>query len=187
MFVYQIKGQAFCDGERVNVDDVIYVGEKSTVTALEQFKSKYSEDIDFNGKLKTCDAKTHGQLGATYIDHNEEVQLDVDFLKQELRFEVFEDNGGGLHFFVFDDDNECIYGHSGYELNPGQLSEDIVALRKGEDPLLWDGCCDDPAADYKSLDESDACMIVVDNMGNAAEAEFGEEPEPPVNGPSFTP
>lgn len=40
------------------------------------------------------------------------------------KFEVIEDNGGGLHLFVFIND-EISYYANGYEYHVGQLSEDI--------------------------------------------------------------
>ena len=56
------------------------------------------------------------------------------------KFNVIEDNGGGLALVVFAQDGETVeYLHSGYEYNPGQLSEDLDALKAGADPALeWD-------------------------------------------------
>ena len=56
-------------------------------------------------------------------------------------YKVIEDNGGGLTLVVFAEDGETIeYIHSGYEYNPGQLSEDLEALKNGDDPAKdWDG------------------------------------------------
>lgn len=54
-------------------------------------------------------------------------------------YNAVEDNGGGLHLFVFADASResCIYAHSGYEEIPGQLSEDIGALRQGDSTEGW--------------------------------------------------
>lgn len=56
-------------------------------------------------------------------------------------YKVIEDNGGGLALVVFAEDGETIeYIHSGYEYNPGQLTEDLEALKNGDDPAKdWDG------------------------------------------------
>ena len=56
-------------------------------------------------------------------------------------YKVIEDNGGGLTLVVFAADCETIeYIHSGYEYNPGQLTEDLEALKNGDDPANdWDG------------------------------------------------
>lgn len=54
------------------------------------------------------------------------------------KWNVYEDNGGGLTLCVFEDD-QCIYIHTGYEYNKGQLKEDLKALESGEDPKEWEG------------------------------------------------
>lgn len=58
-----------------------------------------------------------------------------------MNYKVIEDNGGGLALVVFAEDGETIeYIHSGYEYNPGQLTEDLEALKNGDDPAKdWDG------------------------------------------------
>ena len=55
-----------------------------------------------------------------------------------LTWQVSENNGGGLTLYVWDGD-KLIYGHAGYEYNPGQLSEDIGALKKGDNTSDWEG------------------------------------------------
>ena len=54
--------------------------------------------------------------------------------KQRLSYQVLEDNGGGLHLAIFDN-NECIWFGSSYEFIPDNLREDIAALQDGADPL----------------------------------------------------
>lgn len=59
-------------------------------------------------------------------------------------FDVFEDNGGGVHLFVFSDCHRAtlLYCHSNYEyLDPGAIVNDIRGLFDvDEDDLLaWDG------------------------------------------------
>jgi hypothetical protein len=66
-----------------------------------------------------------------------------------MRYQVIEDNGGGLHLYIFDR-NKCIYAHSGYEYSPGQLSQDISALMEGEDPRQWEGGEENPEEEYLS-------------------------------------
>lgn len=57
------------------------------------------------------------------------------------KYMAIEDNGGGLTLVVFAADGETIeYLLSGYEYNPGQLSEDLGYLNGGADPAKeWDG------------------------------------------------
>lgn len=56
------------------------------------------------------------------------------------KYKVIEDNGGGLALVVFAQDEETIeYIHTGYEYNPGQLTEDLENLKNGDDPAEdWD-------------------------------------------------
>jgi hypothetical protein len=59
-------------------------------------------------------------------------------MEKELKWKVIEDNGGGLHLFVHEY-SKLVYSHSGYEYNPGQLTQDIKGLESGSDPTTWDG------------------------------------------------
>jgi len=76
-------------------------------------------------------------------------------LKMRHEASVIEDNGGGLTLYVFGrggiDKGKVIYSHSGYEHNPGQLSQDLQALVNGDDPRSWDGCDDDPQGNYDQI------------------------------------
>lgn len=56
-------------------------------------------------------------------------------------YKVIEDNGGGLVLVVFAQDGETIeFIHTGYQCNPGQLTEDLENLKNGDDPAEdWDG------------------------------------------------
>lgn len=67
-------------------------------------------------------------------------------------YQVIEDNGGGLHLYVWSGD-ELVYGHCGFEHIKGSLAECIQALRNGDDAAAWDGCEVNPRADYDSLTE----------------------------------
>lgn len=100
-------------------------------------------------------------------------------------YDVIEDNGGGLHLYVWDAAGKrVIYAHSGYEYNRGDLSDCIEALRAGEDPIDagWEGAEDDPQAAYDAwtYPPNGGWQIVADQhgtypkvMGAAARLEFG--------------
>ena len=52
------------------------------------------------------------------------------------KYEVIEDNGGGLHLIIFGTDGNVEYLHSGYEYGiPGMLINDLQALKDGVLPL----------------------------------------------------
>ena len=65
-------------------------------------------------------------------------------------YKVLEDNGGGLHLFVFRG-KRVIYSHSGYEMTHGQLTSDMAELDSGTDITAWDGCDDDPQGNWDNL------------------------------------
>jgi len=98
------------------------------------------------------------------------------------KFEVYEDNGGGLYLFVFDDDDEIVFAHEGYEYVPGQLRMDIIALLEGKDTDDWDGHNQDLADNYqdkfKDFDGYGLELIATEDevwqndMGAAAQREF---------------
>ena len=55
------------------------------------------------------------------------------------KFTVIEDNGGGLTLITYTENGKIDYLHTGYEYNPGQLTEDIRTLKNGADPAQeWD-------------------------------------------------
>ncbi len=107
------------------------------------------------------------------------------------KYEVIEDNGGGLHLAVYDESGESVvYLHSGYEYITGQLTKDLVELKNGAEPEKeWDGNCggldlefgEDPQALYDNITSYEyGWEIVADNdgiypnkMGGAACLEFG--------------
>jgi len=98
-------------------------------------------------------------------------------------FEVIEDNGGGLTLAVFNENGLVEYLHTGYEYSPGNLLDDLRALKSGDNPVEeWDGNEDDPQGIYDDLisDIPCGCQIVADSkqiypdrMGFAACKEFG--------------
>lgn len=99
------------------------------------------------------------------------------------KWEVLEDNAGGLHLSVFDLEKDGVeYIHSGYETEGDQLLEDIELLKSGEaDPVNdWEGNAEDPQGLYDELVNSLEAEIVADNdgvyyskMGNSAASIFG--------------
>jgi len=103
---------------------------------------------------------------------------------------IIEDNGGGLAMFVFGgrgiEGGKVIWAHTGYEYNPGQLSECIQALLNGDDPRKdWEGAIDNAQAVYDDYDRfehgwevvaqvyGDKLHIYPGNTGVAARIEFG--------------
>ncbi len=102
----------------------------------------------------------------------------------KLRWQVIEDNAGGLHLAVLED-GRCIYYGHGYEHNEGGLQADVQALREGQHPIRdgWEMSADDPQAAYDELTSYEYGWAVVaddegiyyDRMGAAAQRVFGNE------------
>lgn len=101
------------------------------------------------------------------------------------KFEVYENNAGGLALVVYDDSEKVEYIYTGYEFNPGQLLQDIECIKAGDDPsMMWDGNEIDYFSDSE-IDEfasgewgklvADNDAIYPENMGAAACLEFGIE------------
>lgn len=105
------------------------------------------------------------------------------------KFEVIEDNGGGLTLVVFSAEGKVDYIHSGYEYVKGHLQNDLEALKNGDNPAEdWDGNCGgleweygtEPQAIYDDIKSYKYGWEVVanndgmypDKMGYAAHAEF---------------
>ena len=113
-----------------------------------------------------------------------EIIADYDELNKEekmKKYQVIEDNGGGLTLAVFGNHNTVEYLHDGYEYAPSQLAEDLVALRAGDTPATdWDGNAEDPQAMYDNITSyeygweivADNDGIYPDKMGAAAQREF---------------
>ena len=98
------------------------------------------------------------------------------------KFEVIEDNSGGLIIVTFNQEGNVDYLHSGYEYVPGQLRQDLEALAAGADPVKdWDGNAEDPQGEYENIISyecgwevvADNDSIYSDKMGLAACKEFG--------------
>lgn len=93
---------------------------------------------------------------------------------------VTEDNGGGLTLNVWDKGGSLVYIHSGYEYNPGQLSNDIASLYdENNDMDDWEGnevdVCDydgHPTTQVIVSGNEDSYRINVCKMGAAGKKEF---------------
>jgi hypothetical protein len=105
--------------------------------------------------------------------------------KKQLSYQVLEDDGGGLHLAVFDDD-ACIWYASGYEYNPDGLREDIAALRDGDHPVKdgWETNLPDGYTAQQLYDEltsyehgweiiADDAGVYPERMGAAGRMAFG--------------
>lgn len=97
-------------------------------------------------------------------------------------YQVIEDNGGGLHLFIFDENNKVVRGFSNLEyLSHEDFMDCIDGLKNGDDGSTWEGQYDDPQAIYDEFNESDFGSEVVGNesriwperMGRAAQLAYG--------------
>lgn len=107
-------------------------------------------------------------------------------------YAVIEDNGGGLHLYLFAPGTEtAATAFDGFEYNPGSLLPALDALDAGDDARGWDGRKADAQADWDDLHKHDfgyevicyrstddaARTIYPDRMGRAGQIEFGIETE----------
>ena len=84
----------------------------------------------------------------------------------QKKFNVIEDNGGGITLVIFDDSNEVSYLHTGYEYISGQLTDDLTELANGSDPSTWDGCEENPQEIYDNITSFEyGWEIIADNNG----------------------
>ena len=84
----------------------------------------------------------------------------------QKKFNVIEDNGGGLTLVIFDDSDEVSYLHTGYEYIIGQLTNDLKELANGSDPSTWDGCEENPQEIYDNIISFEyGWKIIADNNG----------------------
>ena len=62
------------------------------------------------------------------------------------KYQVIEDNGGGLTLVVFGNNGNVEYLHSGYEFGSrGRLLEDLENLKKRDNPIVdWEGNAENP-------------------------------------------
>jgi hypothetical protein len=91
------------------------------------------------------------------------------------KYEVYENNGGGITMYVWDRDGQnIVYAHSGYEYVDGQLLEDIKSLEAGDAPETdWDGNGIYYGNDFASWE--DAGLDISDVYEEDANHPYGEE------------
>ena len=79
------------------------------------------------------------------------------------RYEVIEDNGGGMYLFVFDDTDQAVLGIENIEYcTPGYLTPPLDMA----DVTGWDSQLDDPQAVYKNITSYEfGWAIVADQNG----------------------
>jgi len=109
-----------------------------------------------------------------------------DKLNGVKRYEVIEDNGGGLTLVVFGENGNVEYLHTGYEYNVGQLSGEFNCIEGCCDPASeWDGNEENPQEMYDNITSyeygweivADNDGIYPDDMGAAAREEFNVKDE----------
>lgn len=103
--------------------------------------------------------------------------------EHKYRYEVIEDNGGGLHLYVFWG-GKVIYATTGYEHRQGELIQDLVTLHDGTDFNRWESNVAEPQAAYDNITshvfgwklvangEKGKGKLYKGNMGRAAQLEF---------------
>ena len=107
-----------------------------------------------------------------------------------LPFQVMEDNGGGLHLIVFNEDREIIYMSTNFEYNQGELTSALIEMSDKTQLEIkkiisnWETSYDENSWDimeeYEKLTQDRVgCFTIIDNqniypdlMGNAGCIEF---------------
>lgn len=121
----------------------------------------------------------------TYLQNLKSVIKNIN-----LPFQVMEDNGGGLHLLIFDEDLEPIYMSSNFEYNRGELTKALVEIM-GETPSQiktiissWESSYDENSwniqEEYEKLTQDKIGVFTIINnqeiypalMGNAGAIEF---------------
>ena len=107
----------------------------------------------------------------TYLQNLNDVIKNI-----KLPFQVMEDNGGGLHLLIFNEDLEVIYMSSNFEINKGELTKALVEIM-GETPTQikttishWESSYDENSWDiqeeYERLTQDKiGIFTIVDNQG----------------------
>ena len=105
-------------------------------------------------------------------------------MNNNLYGQVIEDNGGGLHLYVFDAQGHMVYAHSGYEYEGNNLTDDIEKLISSDSVDGWDGCDENPQEGYDRLTQNEfgyeivadiengKCVLYPEHMGVAAKLAF---------------
>ena len=107
-----------------------------------------------------------------------------------LPFQVMEDNGGGFHLIVFNEDREIIYMSTNFEYNQGELTSALIEMSDKTQLEIkkiisnWETSYDENSWDimeeYEKLTQDRVgCFTIIDNqniypdlMGNAGCIEF---------------
>ena len=94
---------------------------------------------------------------------------------EKLKWAVVEDNGGGLHLYVLDSDDRCVWAYQNIEgvrgAGDGPLLLELIAqLAHGADPVRdrWENGAADPQAAWGVLDTSYREMdweVIADDTG----------------------
>lgn len=100
-------------------------------------------------------------------------------------YTVIEDNGGGLHLFLFEPGaEEILEGYDGFEYTPGSLVTSLDDLDAGHTTRGWEGRKANPQEDWEYIQSHDTGYQVVcygehgertlypERMGAAAKLEF---------------
>jgi hypothetical protein len=100
-------------------------------------------------------------------------------------YTVVEDNGGGLHLFLFEPGTDTLVsGFTDFEFVPGALAESLDGLDAGDDTSGWEGEMYDAQEEWNFLQsheyghwiiaysEGDTRVIKPDRMGKAGQTEF---------------
>lgn len=173
-------------GLYINCRDSQYVTENDDGTIQMQAVGGSRYSYPHIKTAEECAKVMIEQCGKTTGDINKEYRALWDEMLRDKRngikrYQVIEDNGGGLTLVVFGSNNNVEYLHDGYEHNPGQLQQDLKALRDGDDPANdWEGNAEDPQAMYDNITSyeygweivADNDGIYPDKMGAAARIEF---------------
>ncbi len=66
-------------------------------------------------------------------------------------YRMFEDNAGGLHLAILNEDGECVYYLSDFDRD--LVLDTLAALKDGGDPIAdsWEGGEEDPAACFHEI------------------------------------
>ena len=155
---------------------------------IEDFQHEWIRRQAFERRISMADvvreAITKSMEGESKVKNRESA------IGHTLRYEVIEDNAGGLHLFVFRG-GEIVYAACGWEHSPGVLRESLEELRRTgtaegwEGMDYWEGMDTTPEESYATLhgwvDEgmggahiiADQDGIYPDRMGAAGKREFG--------------
>lgn len=113
-------------------------------------------------------------------------QQEIGTMSSKYDYSVIEDNGGGLHLFLFrPGTEEIVMGFTGFEYAPGSLTTSLDSLETGDTARSWDGKMDDAQAQWDYIHDNDSGYQVIcygengerilkpDRMGRAGQIEFG--------------